>query len=127
MAQWVVKWAEKLEKASSGRLAFKHFPNSQMGSTPAMYDLARTGQAEVSWFLHGGTPGRFPLTELTHLPYVVGSAEIGTKVINDAGVRSKYFDPEHKGVKVLILFTHQPDDAWNFRNNYGDDDGGKTR
>ena len=23
---------------------------------PAMYDLARTGQAEVSWFLHGGTP-----------------------------------------------------------------------
>src|SRR2546422_1300612 len=108
MAQWVVKWAEKLEKASSGRLAFKHFPNSQMGSTPAMYDLARTGQAEVSWFLHGGTPGRFPLTELTHLPYVVGSAEIGTKVINDAGLRSKYLDPEHKGVKVLLLFTHQP-------------------
>src|SRR5207302_1229977 len=50
MSQWVVKWGDKLEKASNGRLAFKHFPNSQMGSTPAMYDLARTGQAEVSWF-----------------------------------------------------------------------------
>src|SRR5439155_18870180 len=59
-------------------------------------------------FLHGGTPGRFPLTELTHLPYVVGSAEIGTKVINDAGLRSKYLDSEHKGVKVLLLSTHQP-------------------
>jgi TRAP-type C4-dicarboxylate transport system substrate-binding protein len=108
MSQWVVKWAEKLEKASNGGLAFKHFPNSQMGSTPGMYDLARTGQAEVAWFLHGGTPGRFPLTELLHLPYVVGSAEIGTKVINDAGLRSKYLDAEHKGVKVLLLFTHQP-------------------
>lgn len=108
MTKWIMQWGEKLEKASGGRLVFKHFPNSQMGSTPAHYDLARTGQAEVSWFLHGGTPGRFPLTELLHLPYVVGSAEIGTKVINDATLRAKYLDPEHRGVKVLLLFTHQP-------------------
>jgi TRAP-type C4-dicarboxylate transport system substrate-binding protein len=79
-----------------------------MAPTPAHYDLARTGQADVSWFLHGGTPGRFPLTEIAHLPYMVGSAEIGTKVLNDRGLRSKYLDAEHKGVKVLILFTHQP-------------------
>jgi TRAP-type transport system periplasmic protein len=108
MSQWLVKWSEKLEKASSGRLAFKHFPNSQMGSTPAMYDLARTGQAEVSWFLHGATPGRFQLTELIQLPYVVGSAEIGTKVINDHELRAKYLDAEHRGIHVLLLLTHQP-------------------
>lgn len=108
MSKWLVQWGEKLEKASNGRLAFKHFPSSQMGPTPAMYDLARTGQAEVSWFLHGATPGRFQLTELIQLPYVVGSAEIGTKVINDAGLRAKYFDPEHRGMKVLLLLTHQP-------------------
>ena len=78
-----------------------------MAPTPAHYDLARTGQADVSWFLHGGTPGRFPLTEISHLPYMVGSAEIGTKVLNDRS-RSKYLDAEHKGVKVLLLFTHQP-------------------
>jgi TRAP-type C4-dicarboxylate transport system substrate-binding protein len=108
MSQWLVKWGEKLEKDSNGRLVFKHFPGSQMGPTPAMYDLARSGQAEVAWFLHGATPGRFPLTELLHLPYVVGSAEIGTKVINDAELRSKYLDAEHKGVRVLLLLTHQP-------------------
>jgi TRAP-type C4-dicarboxylate transport system substrate-binding protein len=108
MSKWLVQWAEKVEKASGGRLAFKHFPGSQMGPTPAMYDLARTGQAEMSWFLHGATPGRFQLTELIQLPYVAGSAEIGTKVINDAGLRSKYFDAEHRGMKVLLLLTHQP-------------------
>ena len=108
MSQWLVKWGEKLEKASNGRLTFKHFPGSQMAPTPAHYDLARTGQAEVSWFLHGGTPGRFPMTELVNLPYTVGSAEVGTKVMNDAQLRAKYLDAEHKGVKVLILFTHQP-------------------
>ena len=108
MSKWLVAWADKVEKASGGRLAFKHFPGSQMGPTPQMYDLARTGQAEVAWFLHGATPGRFQLTELIQLPYVVGSAEIGTQVINDAGLRAKYFDPEHRGMKVLLLLTHQP-------------------
>ena len=100
--------AEKRIEASNGRLTFKHFPNAQMAPTPAHYDLARTGQAEISWFLHGGTPGRFQLTEVVNLPYMVGSAEIGTKVLNDRELRSKYIDAEHKGVKVLMLLTHQP-------------------
>jgi TRAP-type C4-dicarboxylate transport system substrate-binding protein len=108
MTKWLVGWGEKLEKASNGRLIFKHFPNAQMAPTPAHYDLARTGQADVSWFLHGGTPGRFPLTELVNLPYMVGSAEIGTKVLNDAQLRAKYLDGEHKGVHMLLLLTHQP-------------------
>jgi len=108
MTQWLVKWGEKLEKASNGRLAFKHFPGAQMAPAPGHYDLARTGQADVSWFLHGGTPGRFPLTELISLPYMVGSAEIGTKVLNDRALRSKYLDAEHRGVHVLLLLTHQP-------------------
>ena len=108
MSKWLVAWGEKLEKASNGRLTFKHFPGATMAPVPGHYDLAASGRAEVSWFLHGATPGRFPLTELTHLPYVVGSAEIGTKVINDAQLRAKYLDAEHRGVKVLLLLTHQP-------------------
>jgi len=108
MTKWLVGWGEKLEKASNGRLVFKHFPGAQMAPPPAHYDLARTGQADVSWFLHGGTPGRFPLTELISLPYMAGSAEIGTKVLNDQQLRSRYLDAEHRGVKVLLLLTHQP-------------------
>ena len=108
MSQWLVKWSEQLEKGSGGRIAVKRFPGAQMGPTPNHYDFARTGQADVSWFLHGGTPGRFPLTEIVSLPFMVGSAEIGIKVLNDAELRAKYLDAEHKGVKVLMLFTHQP-------------------
>jgi TRAP-type C4-dicarboxylate transport system substrate-binding protein len=108
MTKWLVQWGEKLEIASNGRLVFKHFPGAQMAPAPAHYDLARSGQADVSWFLHGGTPGRFPLTELISLPYMAGSAEIGTKTLNDAELRSKYLDAEHRGVHVLLLLTHQP-------------------
>src|SRR5258708_29093090 len=77
MTQWLVKWGEKLEKASNGRLAFRHFPGAQMAPAPAHYDLARSGQADVAWFLHGGTPGRFPLTEISHPPSTVRRAPIG--------------------------------------------------
>jgi TRAP-type transport system periplasmic protein len=108
MSQWLVRWSERLEKESGGRIAVKRFPGSQLGPVQQHYDFARTGQADVVWFLHGATPGRFPLTELVQLPYLVGSAEIGTKVLNDAELRTKYLDAEHRGVKVLLLFTHQP-------------------
>src|SRR5215467_11066637 len=108
MSQWLIKWSEKLEKDSGGRIAIKRFPASQMGSVQQHYDFARTGQADIVWLLHGATPGRFPLTEVIQLPYLVGSAEIGTKVLNDADLRGKYLDAEHRGVKVLFLLTHQP-------------------
>src|SRR5256885_10943697 len=39
---------------------------------------------------------------------MAGSAEIGTKTLNDAGLRAKYLDAEHRGVHVLLLLTHQP-------------------
>jgi TRAP-type transport system periplasmic protein len=108
MSQWLIKWSDGLEKESGGRIAVKRFPGSQMGPVQQHYDFARTGQADVAWFLHGATPGRFPLTEIVQLPYLVGSAEIGTKVLNDPELRTKYLDAEHKGVKVLLLLTHQP-------------------
>jgi TRAP-type C4-dicarboxylate transport system substrate-binding protein len=108
MSKWLIKWSDGLEKRSNGRIVVKRFPGAQMGPVPQHYDFARTGQAEVSWFLHGATPGRFPLTELIQLPYLVGSAEIGTKVLNDKDLRAKYLDAEHRGIKVLLLLTHQP-------------------
>jgi TRAP-type transport system periplasmic protein len=108
MSQWLIKWSDNLEKQSGGRIAVKRFPGAQMGPVQQHYDFARTGQADVAWFLHGATPGRFPLTELVQLPYLVGSAEIGTKTLNDPQLRAKYLDAEHRGVKVLLLFTHQP-------------------
>jgi TRAP-type C4-dicarboxylate transport system substrate-binding protein len=108
MSRWLIKWSDELEKQSGGRIAVKRFPGSQMGPVQQHYDFARTGQADVTWFLHGATPGRFTLTEIIQLPYLVGSAEIGTKVLNDPELRAKYLDAEHRGVKVLLLLTHQP-------------------
>ena len=107
-SQWLIKWSDALEKESNGRLTFKRFPGAQMGPMAQHYDLVRTGQADVAWYLHGATPGRFPLVEIIQLPYLTGSAEIGTKVLNDPELRAKYLDAEQRGVKTLLMMTHQP-------------------
>ena len=93
------KWAEDLKAKSNGRLVIKVFPASQMGPPPRQFDLARTGVADMSVPLHGATPGRFPLTEMTYVPGVtkgVYGASLGL-----SEVASQVFATDYPGVKVL--------------------------
>ena len=93
------KWAEEMKAKSGGRLVIKVFPASQMGPPPRQFDLARTGVADISVPLHGATPGRFPLTELTHVPGVakgIYGASLGLSEI-----AAQVFASDYPGVKVL--------------------------
>ena len=107
MSKWIDAWAAELEAASEGRLQFEILHGAQMGPPPAYYDLAANGQADITWVLHGATPGRFELTEITNMPFLFCSAEQATRVINDPRARA-LIDPEHRGVKVLATFMHPP-------------------
>ncbi len=77
---YLENWVKELKEKSDGRLNITIFPANEMGPVQNYADYARTGVADITWFLHGATPGRFPLTEIIQLPYMVGSAEIGTQV-----------------------------------------------
>jgi TRAP-type C4-dicarboxylate transport system substrate-binding protein len=106
-SRWLDEWAKLVAEKSKGALTITILPAAQMGPGTRYYELARTGQADVTWIVHGFTPNVFPLTEISNMPYLFGSAEIGSKVMNEWELR-KLLEPEHKGVKVLLLFTHQP-------------------
>src|SRR5262249_1033225 len=60
MSQWLVKWANDLERESGGRITVKRFPGSQMGPVQQHYDFVRTGQADVAWFLPRGNARTLP-------------------------------------------------------------------
>lgn len=107
MSQWIEKWAATLTEKSEGRLNFELLHGAQMGPPPAYYDLAANGQADITWVLHGATPGRFKLTEVSNMPFLFCSAEQATRALNDPAVR-EFIDPEHRGVKVLTTFMHPP-------------------
>lgn len=107
MSKRIDAWAAGLEEKSGGRLNFEILHGAQMGPPPKYYDLAANGQADITWVLHGATPGRFQLTEVTNLPFLFCSAEQATRVINDPKLRA-LIEPEHRGVKVLATFMHPP-------------------
>ena len=106
-AEYLQKWADELKTKSSGKLSITIFPANTMGPVQNYYDYARTGVADITWYLTGATPGRFPLTEIIQMPYMVGSSEIGTQTLNDPEVL-KLLEPEYQGVKILYLLTTQP-------------------
>lgn len=104
--EWLQHWADMLKQRSAGRLSATIYPSSQLGPMPRQYDLARTGVADVAVAMHGGTPGRFPLSELSHIPFIVPNAAVGSEALT--ALLPGYLKEEHKGVKVLALSTGTP-------------------
>jgi TRAP-type C4-dicarboxylate transport system substrate-binding protein len=102
------RWADELKQKSGGRLVLSVFPAGQMGPLPRQYDLARTGVADIAFFLHGATPGRFKLTEVAQLPFTfwkgntpVSNAQGSFEVTSAAGDLTK----EHQGVHILYVLA----------------------
>ena len=109
---WFEKTRKEVADKSKGRLELQMFYGSSMGPMPRHYDLARKGVADMSFFQHGVTPGRFPLTELTHAPYLfppgAKGAVVGAKVAGD--LLPKYFQAEHEkaGTRGLWIVFNRP-------------------
>jgi len=98
--------ATELRERTGGGLSLTLFPNEALGSTAEQYDLARTGKADLAYFMHGATPGRFPLTELAALPYVTRDPLAGTAALMRA--LPGYLAAEHAGTRVLFLTANAP-------------------
>jgi TRAP-type transport system periplasmic protein len=105
-------WSKELAEKSAGRLKLTIFPSGQMAPMPRQYDLARMGVADIVYFLHGGLPGRFPLTEVAQLPYAFSRTTAGVPKAmstSQASVILTELIPrlaaEHEGVKPLMLIA----------------------
>lgn len=100
-------WAKNVEKATNGRVKAKiSYPPRTHPKT--MFDRAKTGVADVTWSFHGYTPGRFLLTQVVELPGLNATAYEATVAYQR--IHEKYLAKvgEHKGVKLLTVFSHGP-------------------
>lgn len=102
----LTRWGDELAKESKGRLTVKVFPSGQMGPTPRQFDLVRTGVADIGVGLSGASPGRFPMTEVSNLPFVVTESSRSSKVMTE--LASKYVAQEYAGVKLLQIVLTPP-------------------
>lgn len=106
------EWCDQVEKGTSGRVKCNILPRA-VSAPPGTFDAVKNGLADVSFTVHGYTPGRFVLPAMGELPFLGNSAE--TVGVAFARIASKYpaFADEHKGVRILTFFTHGPGIAFN--------------
>ena len=84
-----------------------------VAAPPATFDAVRNGLADISFTVHGYTPGRFVTTQMVELPFLGDSAEASSVAFQRMYAKYPAFADEHKGVKVLAVFTHGPGIVFN--------------
>ena len=107
LSQAQKSWCDAMEKESAGRLKCNILPKGVVAA-PGTFDAVRDGLADISYTVDGYTPGRFINTQVAEFPFL-GDSAVPTSVAYQR-IYSKYFAPlgEHRGVKVLAVFTHGP-------------------
>ena len=101
------KWCEALEQETKGSLKCNILPKGVV-APPGTFDAVRDGLADISFTVDGYTPGRFVFTQVAEFPFLGNSSEVTSVAYNR--IYQKHFGPagEHRGVKVLGVFTHGP-------------------
>ncbi|MBE1284918.1 MAG: C4-dicarboxylate ABC transporter substrate-binding protein [Rhodobacteraceae bacterium] len=97
---------EMIEEATDGAVTAEL--KLGLAPPPAQMDLVQDGAAGLSVIFHGYQAGRFVTTKLIELPGYDGSAEAASVAYWNAYESLLSKAREHRGVKVIGLFTHGP-------------------
>ena len=106
------EWCALLEQKAAGKVKCTALPRA-VSAPPGTFDAVRNGLADLSFTVHGYTPGRFVTTQLAELPFMGNSAEATSVAFQRLYAKYPAFADEHKGVKVLAVFTHGPGIVFN--------------
>lgn len=100
-------WAAKVKEATEGRVSVKILAKG-LGHPKIHYDIARDGLADITYSVHGYTPGRFVMTKIAEFPFSGDSAE--AQSVAYWRVHEKFLAKanEHKDTQLLGLMTHGP-------------------
>lgn len=101
------EWCEMLAQKVAGKVKCNALPRP-VAAAPATFDAVRNGLVDVSFTVHGYTPGRFEVTKMAEVPFLGDSAEASSVAFQRMYQKYPAFAEEHKGVKVLAVFTHGP-------------------
>jgi TRAP-type C4-dicarboxylate transport system substrate-binding protein len=100
-------WCTEVSKATQDRVKCNILPKP-VTPPPGTFDAVRDGLADLSFSVQGYTPGRFVITKIAEMPFL-GESAVATSVAYQR-IHDKHLAKldEHKGLKVLAVFTHGP-------------------
>ena len=106
------EWCALLEQKVAGKVKCNVLPRA-VSAPPGTFDAVRNGLADVSFTVHGYTPGRFVVTQMAEFPFLGDSSEAVSAAFQRMYTKYPAFAEEHKGVKVIAVFTHGPGIVYN--------------
>lgn len=107
------EWCGLLEQKTAGKAKCNILPRA-VSAPPGTLDAVRNGLADLSFTVHGYTPGRFVLTQMVEVPFLGESAEATSVAYQRMYQKHPAFAAEYpQGVKVLAVFTHGPGIVFN--------------
>jgi TRAP-type C4-dicarboxylate transport system substrate-binding protein len=95
-----------LKECSGGDLSLK--VEFGLAPPPAQYDTVRDGVADMTWIVHGYTPGKFVVSKIAELPGIAGNAQQISTAYQMTFEKYLADAKEAKGVEVLSNFVHGP-------------------
>jgi len=105
-AQMLAPWAERIEKASGGKVKIELFPSMSLGGKPPqLINQVRDGVVDIVWTVNGYTANLFPRSEAFELPFVHTNNPTATNLAMRA-MYDKFLKAEYTGVHPLFLHVH---------------------
>jgi TRAP-type transport system periplasmic protein len=106
------EWCDLVEKNTSGKVKCNILPRA-VSNPPGTFDAVKNGLADISYSVHGYTPGRYIFTQMAELPFLGNYSEPISLAYNKVAAKNPQFAGEHAGLKVLAFFTHGPGIVFN--------------
>lgn len=101
-------WAQTIEKQTNGQVKVKIFPGGALGKPGQIYSMVEKGIVDIGHDMHDYSPGRFPITSVFELPFMITSAAEGSKAMWQVYEQTPAFKKEYEGIKLLWLSCHAP-------------------
>ena len=98
-------WIADVEKATAGRVKIE-VTTAPLGPFPRLFDIAKSGVADVAAGNHGVIPGRFGVTQITETPFEEETnPEAMSMALWRANERYLTKANEHEGTQLIALHT----------------------
>ena len=104
---FIKPWCDKIAADSGDKMKCQIYPSMQLGGTPPqLFDQVKDGVVDIVWVLPGYMAGRFPLSEVFELPFMMQSPEGTSRALWEFVHANPNVANEFKDVKLIAMHVH---------------------
>ena len=104
----LVPWAKTIEEQTGGKVKIKFFTGGALGKPGQTIDVLEKHIADIGWDICDYSPGRFPLTTVVELPFMLDTAEQGAVALWKTYEKEAAMQKEWDKVHLLAIAGHTP-------------------